>query len=405
MVRFDTLNKKPHLFGLLGIAVIAAGILGLLIITGAEEHAAAECLVVLIFCLIAFIYLIVTLIGQLRYNPYSYNTIFYIGFALFDLSILITHITILNGIIQQPMHYTAASIPFFIVNSAKRYMLLSFPFILLFSIALVISNIVLIRREGKSIVNILGILLAVLLVGTDIYLYFADYAVSGTLEDIIRHELYTNLIAAIYLYVECMVIGIIAAHAIVCTYEPDRDKDFMIILGCGLRKDGTPSPLLQGRIDRALMFDQKQLAETGKALTFITSGGQGPDEVISESESMKRYLMEHGVAEERIIKEDKSTTTFENMKYSKEKILSVNPIGKVAFSTTNYHVFRSGLFARRVKMKAQGISAKTKWYFWPNAAVREFVGLLTQHRGKQALIFGSLILFYTLMTLLAYNLW
>ena len=77
--------------------------------------------------------------------------------------------------------------------------------------------------------------------------------------------------------------------------------------------------------------------------------------------------------------------------------------GNVAFATTNYHVFRSGLMARRVKMRAVGMGAKTKWYFWPNAAVREFVGILTDHRLKQALILGGLVLFYAVSTILLYT--
>ena len=118
---------------------------------------------------------------------------------------------------------------------------------------------------------------------------------------------------------------------------------------------------------------------------------------------MKRYMLEQGVPESQIIEEDQSANTFENMRFSKEKILALNPEGKIAFSTTNYHVFRSGLYARRHKMRAVGMGAKTKWYFWPNAAVREFVGILTEHRGKQALIFGSLIVFYVVLTLVHYR--
>ncbi len=53
-------------------------------------------------------------------------------------------------------------------------------------------------------------------------------------------------------------------------------------------------------------------------------------------------------------------------------------------------------------MRAQGMAAKTKWYFWPNAAVREFVGLLTKHRLKQGLILGGMVVFYVVMTLAAY---
>ncbi|MBQ4371691.1 MAG: hypothetical protein II803_04690, partial [Firmicutes bacterium] len=76
---------------------------------------------------------------------------------------------------------------------------------------------------------------------------------------------------------------------------------------------------------------------------------------------------------------------------------------KIAFSTTNYHVFRSGLCARRVKMRAQGMGAKTRWWFWPNAAVREFVGLLTEHRLKQALIFTGMLIFYAAVTVASYR--
>ena len=54
-------------------------------------------------------------------------------------------------------------------------------------------------------------------------------------------------------------------------------------------------------------------------------------------------------------------------------------------------------------MRAVGMGADTKWYFWPNAAVREFVGLLTAHRLKQGLIFGGLTVFYVALTLLAYR--
>ena len=198
-------------------------------------------------------------------------------------------------------------------------------------------------------------------------------------------------------------VGAILASLIAVKYEPAPDKDFLIILGCGLRKDGTPTPLLRGRIDRAIAFYKNQKEKTGKTLTFITSGGKGPNEVVSESASMKRYLMEQGIPENMIIEEDRSTNTFENMKYSKEKILAVDPEmkGNIAFSTTNYHVFRSGLYGRRVKMPIVGMGAKTKWYFWPNAWVREFVGLLTEHRLKQAIIFGCLIVSYAVMTILS----
>lgn len=286
---------------------------------------------------------------------------------------------------------------------------------------MVISNLSLIRHEGFRPVNLLGFLLAVLLLGGEGLIFGLDYYVSGSQTEVMLHDMFTNLLASVYLYFECMLLGTIVADAIAARYEPKKDKDYIIVLGCAIRKDGTPTPLLRGRLDRALTFAQTQLAETGKVPIFVLSGGRGTDECVSEAECMRRYLSAQGVQEEQMLLEDKSTDTAENMAFSKKLILNrVRPGGnhpqgywpalddleaRIAFSTTNYHVFRSGLKARRVKMRAQGMGCRSKWYFWPNAAVREFVGLLTQHRLKQGLILLGMILFYVGLTLVYYTMY
>ena len=261
---------------------------------------------------------------------------------------------------------------------------------LLFSLALCISNIALIRHEGRRFVNILGIILSVLMVGGIAFLWRVDYYVSGSHFYVMVRDMLTNLFASVYLYFECMVIGTIIAMIIVTTYKPDKNKDHILILGCGLKKDGTPTPLLKGRADRALKFYREQIAETGHAPILVPSGGQGPDEVCAESESMARYLMEQDVPEEHILQEDRSASTYENMRNSRDLL-------------RDYHVFRSGLMARRVGMDAVGMGSRTKWYFWPNAAVREFVGLLTDHRVKQALVLSGMIVFYVVTVFLYYH--
>ncbi|MBQ6465465.1 MAG: YdcF family protein [Oscillospiraceae bacterium] len=403
MIRFDTRDKKPTLWNVAALTGVLAAVLAVFLLLGAEQHAFAISLSLGLYLVLVVILLIRAYFGQLRYNPYSYNTIFYMGIALFLVAVLILLIRLTVLMVRQPELYAASAVLHLLLGSAKIYMLLTFPFILVFSAALCVSNISLIRHEGFRTVNMLGIILSFLLVGGELFLFFFDFAVSGSQREVMIHDLFANLFAAVYLYFECMLLGIMVADAIVVRYEPEPDKDFLIILGCGIRRDGTPSPLLRGRIDRALRFAEKQKAQTGKDLIFVTSGGQGPDEPISESASMKRYLLEQGVPEERILEEDRSSSTFENMKFSKAKIREVNPQGKIAFSTTNYHVFRGGLYARRVKMRAVGMGAKTRWYFWPNAAVREFVGLLTEHKLKQGLIFGGMVVFYVVLTLLAYR--
>ena len=403
MIRFDTRDKKPKLYDLLGVTAVTAALLALFILLDTPAHSVAVCLILGLYYLVVIVRLLTAFRGQIQYNPYSYNTIYYAGFALFVLFVLIEHIILSAKILRHPDVYTTSQLMHLALGSAKNYMLLTSPFLLAFSTALCVSNISLIRHEGKRLVNVLGIILSFLLVGGVVFLFFFDYAVSGSQWEVMIHDLITNLFAAVYLYFECMLIGTMVADAIAARYEPEPDKDFIILLGCGIRKDGTPTPLLRGRIDRALAFAEKQKTQTGREPIFVTSGGQGPDEVVSESASMKRYLMEHGVPADRIVEEDRSTDTAENMRFSKEKIQAIDPNGKIAFSTTNYHVFRSGLYARRVKMRAVGMGAKTRWYFWPNAAVREFVGLLTEHRLKQGLVFGVMIVFYVVMTLLAYR--
>ena len=403
MIRFDTLNKKPKLWNVAALSGVLLAILAVLLLRGAERNAAAISLSLSAYLLIVLVLLGRAFCGQLRYNPYSYNTIFYMGIALFLLAVLFLQLRLSVLLIRRPEEYTADGILHLLLGSAKNYMLLTSPFLLVFSAALCVSNISLIRHEGFRGVNVLGIILSVLLVGGELFLFFFDYAVPGSQRQVMIHDLIANLFAAVYLYFECMLLGVIIADAIVVSYEPEPDKDFLIILGCGIRKDGTPSPLLRGRIDRALRFADKQKALTGKEPVFVTSGGKGPDEPISESASMKRSLLEQGVPEARIVEEDRSTDTLENMKFSKEKIRALDPEAKVAFATTNYHVFRGGLCARRVKMRAVGMGAKTKWYCWPNAAVREFVGLLTEHRLKQGLILGGMAAFYLVLTLLAYR--
>ena len=402
MLRFDTRDKKPKVWNIAVLSVITAIVLG--IMSARQTAPVVAAAVVAVYLLMVIVFLLAAFVKQLQYNPYSYNTIIYSGLAIFLLSALLTNLRAIHIILRSDIETMDAAFTLFGVfeGSARTYMLYSLPFILIYSVALCISNISLIRHEGKRLVNLLGIILAFLLVGGEAFLFFGNYYVSGSETEVMIHDLLFNLFAAFYLYFECMLIGSIIANIIVVKYEPEKNKDYLIILGCGIRKDGTPTPLLAGRIDRAVRFAKEQEELTGKSPVFVTSGGQGPDEVTSESRAMKNYLLERGIPEKQILEEDRSTSTFENMQFSKKLIDAEDPKAKVAYSTTNYHVFRSGLMARRVKMRALGIGSPTRWYFWPNASVREFVGLLTAHRLKQALILVCIILAYAGITLLVY---
>ena len=397
-MEFDTRDKKPNLYNLLIITGIVFFVVGWLLLDG-KTNAAAVSVILECYFVVVLALLIAAFVKQLQYNPYSYNTIMYTGFALFVIFVLIVDTVLTVRTVRNPGLYFETDLIDWMVSSSTAYIFITFPFILGFSVFLCLSNVFLIRREGKRIVNILGIVFSVLLVGGALLILGRDLFLPAVRVNNTAWEIIMNILASVYFYLECMLVGAVIAGLITAGYKPKPDKDFMIILGCGLKKDGTPTPLLQGRIDRALRFYRDQKAQTGKDLTFIVSGGKGPDEVIAESASMKQYLLLHGIPEQQIIEENQSSSTLENMKFSKNRILETGQAGKIAFATTNYHVFRSGLCARRVKMRALGVGAKTKWYFWPNAWVREFAGLLTEHRGKQVLVLGGLVMINIVLTL------
>lgn len=418
-LKIDTLDKKPKVYN---VAILTAAVLALLtvaVLLNREWMVRFCCLLLALYFLAVAVLLLRGFFRQIRYNLYSYNTIIYFGFSLFSVFLALTYALAFARIRALPVELILPNLLGWLLSSAKTYTLVTSPFLLLFSLALAISNLSLIRHEGFRPVNLLGVALAVCLVGGAALIYLRDYAVSGSEQEVMRHDLLTNLLAAVYLYFECMMIGTITANAIAARYVPKKDRDFIIVLGCSIRKDGTPTPLLRGRLDRALDFAKAQQAETGKEAVFVLSGGKGADECISEAECMRRYLSAQGVPEARMILEDQSADTAENMTFSKRLILDRvrpgkeapksywptldAPEAKIAFSTTNYHVFRSGLKARRVKLRAQGMGCRSKWYFWPNASVREFIGLLTQHRIKQGLILLGMIASYAAMTLIYYS--
>ena len=402
MLKDDGKRREPSIYFPIAVTAVAAVIFAVLLYTGAGAAALARCYITFLSVMVAL--LIYSSYRQIRCNPYSYNIIYYRGFALFFLILLLTCVRYCIGIFRVPEAFSAYDIIWFIADEAITYLYMSVAVVVAFSVWLCVSNICLIRHEGKRLVNVLGILFAILMTGGLLLLICIQRTPFQVPQKyLFAVNLLLNLCAVLYLYVECMLIGALLAVFTTAQYNPEPDRDFVIILGCRIRKDGTPTPLLRGRIERAIAFYERQKEETGYAPVFVTSGGKGPDEVTSESASMKAYLLERGIPREAIIEEDRSLNTYQNMLFSKEKIQAVKPDAKVAFSTTSYHVFRSGLYARRLNLRAVGMGQATRWWFWPNATVREFVGLMTENRGLQALILGSFVAICTVVTILSFQ--
>lgn len=150
--------------------------------------------------------------------------------------------------------------------------------------------------------------------------------------------------------------------------EELRQVDYLIVLGAQVREDG-PSLVLKYRLDTAIDY-LNQYPNT----MCIVSGCQGDNEPYSEAEGMKRYLVECGIAADRIITEDQSTNTRENFIYSKKLLPEGASVGIV---TNNFHMCRAMYLARKMGIESPlPVIADSKPLYAPNNVFREVFGLI-----------------------------
>ena len=325
---------------------------------------------------------------------YNYGTIYYAGFSLFALASGLVMLSVTVSHLLHPENYSMYDAYSAISGASARYMLITMPLMLVFAAALAVSNIALLKHERPRIQNALGLLVsALLIIGEFIGLFFLSRNFSGSETAYRIDNTLQNTYATVFIYFQCMLTGSVICGFTAARRTPAPDKDFIIILGCWFRPDGSLPPLLRGRADKALEFWTRQKEETGKEARFIPSGGQGSNEPMPEGEAIRQYLLSRGIEDRLILPEDRAVSTYENMVNSRQIIRETAPEGKAVFATSSYHVFRSGLWARQAGLPAEGLGGWTKWWFWPNAFIRETAGLL-QKRWKQELLFLLLLIIF-----------
>ena len=145
--------------------------------------------------------------------------------------------------------------------------------------------------------------------------------------------------------------------------------DYVIVLGAQMKADG-PSKALQYRLNEAIRY-----LNENPSSKVIVSGGQGSDEHISEAQGMYEYLVEKGIEKDRIIKEDKSVNTTQNLAFSAEYLDRERD--SVAVVTNNFHVFRAVKIAEKAGYQnVCGIAAKGEPFLQINNMMREFFGVM-----------------------------
>ena len=161
--------------------------------------------------------------------------------------------------------------------------------------------------------------------------------------------------------------------------RPRHNQDYIIVHGCGL-KDGAVTPLLAGRVDRAVKFYNEQKKERAPP-KLVLSGGRGADEARSEAAAMAEYAVSKGVAQSDVLLEDESATTAQNMAFAK-KIMDADSGGmpyNCIYVTSNYHLFRTGIYASKAGMKLRGVGSKTAFYYLPSALLREYIAYIVMY--------------------------
>ena len=235
------------------------------------------------------------------------------------------------------------------------------------------------KRTAISIISILFIIPILLLlifgISFTVIIIFA-IAVYASAYVLARYNGYDILLKimsylSIILTISFLVIMFLVSGELKSNDEQVEDIDFVVILGAGL--DGTQlSKTLKQRLDQAIEF-----LNHNEEIRIILSGGQGPGEAISEAEAMGEYLIRNGIEKERLIYENKSTTTKENLQNSEaiiEKLGVPNP--KIMIITSDYHMYRAKMIAKKLNISAYGIASETPIFIRINYLIREYFAVI-----------------------------
>ena len=303
--------------------------------------------------------------------------------VLFLLSLILSYISLSHLFYKNG--YENIQLAFYVV----AFVLLPF-LIFLSGIFLIYNGVILLKREGRSKANYLSTLFGIV-----ILVFFAW--MSFRLED--SDELfYTNhFLNILFVFIDYsyLIFGFAFAgfmlYSILYLFIPKKKHyDFIIIHGAGLLGGEKVTPLLKRRIDKAVEAYHKS---KNPHIKIIASGGQGADEKISEAQAIVNYLLEEtDVPREAIILEDKSTTTYENLLYAKELGEKLVAKPQFLFVTNDYHVFRTSTYARKLKMKGDGLGCRTAGYYIPSAFIREYVALCVKLKWLFMFFYGLLFL-------------
>lgn len=227
---------------------------------------------------------------------------------------------------------------------------------------LVLDTIIVLNLSNYNLGVILPAILGLPLLLIGVFMHHMDH---GFLAFVKWALLCCYALGTVFLVVLGILMGTAAKRA------SEVKADAVIVLGAAVHGDRV-TWVLSNRLDTAADW----LAAHPDAVCVV-SGGQGDGESVTEASAMQKYLVERkGVDPARILVEDKAENTRENFAFSKALIDErLGSDAKIAFVTTDFHVFRAGRVAMKAGISAVGIAAPDVWYIRINNFLRECVGI------------------------------
>ena len=240
-------------------------------------------------------------------------------------------------------------------------------------VLLIYNGFVMVKNEGFRIPNLLSFLFGIMVFIGDIgFLIGMAHIPTGLSRP--RLLVYAGFSFIIF-YISFLFLSYLIYTLIILILPRRSDFNYVIVLGSGLIDGDKVSRLLADRLDKGILVYEN----SSTSCKIIVSGGQGPDEKIPEALAMKNYLLEKGIREPDIIMEDKSKDTMENLANCQKIIKKQKGSQHTAVVTSGYHTLRAMIYARHLKFPITGIGARTAYYYWPSALIREFAALCVRN--------------------------
>ncbi|MCF8588854.1 YdcF family protein [Gordonia liuliyuniae] len=266
---------------------------------------------------------------------------------------------------------------------------------------LLFNAVVVVRREGLRVATLVpaafGLFLLAVLAAT-----VATGIALATVDSYLTIALLVPFVVIPIAIVVITLGGYTAYAAVYGRFNRPAPSDAVIVLGAGL-SGAAVTPLLAARIDRGIEMLDAATDPSHEPLLLL-SGGKGDDEVVSEAEAMARYAVDAGVAENRIVREDTSTTTEENLVNSRAVLAGSGCAAPtLTVVTSDFHVLRTASLTRRLGLDATVVGAPTAAYYLPAAFLREYTACLVHYRRANIAIWaGASCLVWALLALVWY---